>query len=236
MLGRFDSNQAMPRRAALSVLLGAPAILIAAEAAETAKRRRLASGRSVSAGSAARRRTALAAPEAPPRALEISTEASAAHRPTPRPAGLGAPADQRRVAFTRQETGEAVDLVYYQRGDYEPKAMLQIHRALRDVAGDRLGPIDPRLIDLLSAMGEEVGGREIVVTSAFRTRATNDRLRGAAPNSLHLSGKAVDFFARGVPTDRLARLVARRAMGGVGAYPSRGFVHADLGARRIWRV
>jgi uncharacterized protein YcbK (DUF882 family) len=83
----------------------------------------------------------------------------------------------------------------------------------------------------------EFGGRPIIVTSGYRTKATNDRLRrqriDAARNSFHLSGQAADIRIHGVPPARMAALGSVVGLGGVGIYPS--FVHLDAGPQRFWK-
>lgn len=76
------------------------------------------------------------------------------------------------------------------------------------------------------------------IFSGYRSPETNARLRragiGAAPNSYHLKGQAVDLWLPGSATTALhkAALAARR--GGVGYYPDRHFVHLDVGPVRHW--
>ncbi len=85
------------------------------------------------------------------------------------------------------------------------------------------------------------GGRPIVVTSAFRTRAYNASLDGSATNSAHTRGFAVDTPPpRGVSLDQHKQHVMQAFECGVGYYPKgRGyFIHGDydhtLGGRRTW--
>ena len=95
-----------------------------------------------------------------------------------------------------------------------------------------------RRLERLRRLG---GDRPLVITSAFRTKAYNATLPGAAPNSAHTRGFAVD-----TPPPRGVSLMQHRAHVldafecGVGYYPrGRGyFVHGDfdhsLGGRRTW--
>ena len=84
------------------------------------------------------------------------------------------------------------------------------------------------------------GDRPIVPTSAFRTKAYNARLPGAATNSSHTRGFAVDMPPpRGVSLESHRDHVRAAFECGVGYYPkSRGyFVHGDFDptlGRRSW--
>jgi uncharacterized protein YcbK (DUF882 family) len=94
-----------------------------------------------------------------------------------------------------------------------------------------------RLLYLLAMVQAEFGGRPILVTSGYRTRATNEWLRAqgidAARNSFHLRGRAVDIKIPGVAPASIAKLGSLLELGGVGVYT--GFVHLDTGPKRMWR-
>ena len=74
----------------------------------------------------------------------------------------------------------------------------------------------------------------VVVHSGYRTPQTNAATEGAARNSLHMWGMAVDFHVPTVAMQDLAGIcLACPARGGVGYYPD-GWVHLDSGPRRYW--
>ena len=50
-------------------------------------------------------------------------------------------------------------------------------------------------------------GRPVIVSSGVRCRLRNRELSGSAANSLHLSGRAMDFCVRGVGSGELLKLV-----------------------------
>src|ERR671918_512123 len=81
------------------------------------------------------------------------------------------------------------------------------------------------------------GGRPLLVTSGYRTQATNERLRrhgiDAARNSFHLRGRAVDIQLPGIEPRVMARLGLLLGLGGVGVYAT--FVHLDTGEPRMWQ-
>jgi uncharacterized protein YcbK (DUF882 family) len=144
----------------------------------------------------------------------------------------------RRLTLVRPATGEALrDVPFWWDGaPYEP-GLAELDWLMRDVQAKRVRPIDVRVFYLLAMVQAEFDGRPILVTSGFRTRATNERLRAqgidAARNSFHLRGQAVDIQIPGVAPASMAELGSLLGLGGVGVYA--GFVHLDTGPKRMWK-
>jgi uncharacterized protein YcbK (DUF882 family) len=115
--------------------------------------------------------------------------------------------------------------------------LVELDWLMRDVQAKQVRPIDVRVFYLLAMVQAEFGGRPILVTSGFRTRATNERLRAqgidAARNSFHLRGRAVDIQIPDVAPAAMAELGSLLGLGGVGVYSR--FVHLDTGPRRMWK-
>jgi len=156
--------------------------------------------------------------------------------------GLAAPAlalGDMELHLVRQRTGEVFrgDLVRKQLFGHEPDeaAFAALNRLLRDVRASQSTDMDLDLIKLVGRLQRRIGDRPVVITSAYRTQATNAALRGSATNSYHMRGQALDLHTPGVTTRRLRGLARAEGAGGVGWYPSRGFVHIDTGPRRDWR-
>ena len=77
-------------------------------------------------------------------------------------------------------------------------------------------------------------GREVVVTSGFRSPTFNRKVRGAK-NSLHMYCAAADIQVSGVSKWSLAQyLRALPGRGGVGTYCNTESVHVDIGPNRDW--
>ena len=59
-------------------------------------------------------------------------------------------------------------------------------------------PVEPeeRLVKLADRVREHFGA-PVIVTSGVRCQAHNDELKGSAPNSYHVRGKAMDFVVSG---------------------------------------
>jgi uncharacterized protein YcbK (DUF882 family) len=73
----------------------------------------------------------------------------------------------------------------------------------------------------------------LVITSGYRSPATNDATEGAARNSMHLYGKAADLYVPGVSMrDLFDACWSREVSGGIGYYEDH--VHLDSGTRRWW--
>lgn len=113
--------------------------------------------------------------------------------------------------------------------------------------GGGLVYLTPALGALLEHLRAETGGRPLLVSSCYRTRAYNDALRrrgyATAPQSQHLLGRAVDVQVRGRSADALLEAAARfvgpngERVGGVGTYPGARvpFIHFDFGPEgRRW--
>jgi uncharacterized protein YcbK (DUF882 family) len=147
----------------------------------------------------------------------------------------------RELWLLREATREQVRAVYYADGRIQPDGYWQLCAVLRDVSANVMTRMNPLVLDVLRGIyGFYQAWRyhqPIVVTSGFRTDATNRRLlaEGAARNSMHLYGCAVDLRMPGVRADDLGRLVLHLRAGGVGIYADRNFVHADTGRLRTWR-
>lgn len=52
---------------------------------------------------------------------------------------------------------------------------------------------------------------------------------------MHIRGKAIDFSITGVSAKEIWQVATKLKIGGVGYYPSSGFIHIDTGDIRYWR-
>jgi uncharacterized protein YcbK (DUF882 family) len=146
---------------------------------------------------------------------------------------------RRSLAFQNLHTGESLDLVYWAEGRYLADATQRIEYLLRDFRNNKVHPIDPRLLDLLTALrGRLNTDAAFQVISGYRSPETNAMLRrtteGVAGNSLHLQGQAIDIRIPGRSLGAIHRTALALQMGGVGYYPRSDFVHVDVGRVRQW--
>lgn len=152
--------------------------------------------------------------------------------------GLASAGAVRRLTLVRPVTGEILrDVPFWSDGaPFEP-GLAKLDWLMRDIYAQRVRPIDLRLFYLLALIQANFGGRPILVTSGYRTRATNEWLRSqgirAARESFHLHGRAVDIKMPSVPPAEVAEFGALSGLGGVGHYAT--FVHLDTGPKRMWR-
>jgi uncharacterized protein YcbK (DUF882 family) len=138
-------------------------------------------------------------------------------------------------------TGENLDVVYRIGDAYQPEAMAKINHFLRDWRCNKSTEMDPKLIDRIYELHQQIGARRTIrVVSGFRSEGYNASLlvagRTVDPESQHMFGRAVDIFVPGLRTDKLKEAAESQAVGGVGHYPFSGprFVHIDTGPERHW--
>ena len=154
-------------------------------------------------------------------------------------AAAAEPAEPRSLALHNLHTGERLEAVYWDAGRYVPDALAAVNRVLRDFRTGDEHMIDPRLLDLLTAVhGQVEAPRPFQVISGYRSPRTNARLHersaGVASNSLHMQGMAIDVRVEGVALTHLHHAALDLGRGGVGLYPVSNFVHMDVGRVRRW--
>ena len=148
-----------------------------------------------------------------------------------------------RLRLDNMHTGEKIDIVYRVGNTYVPEALAKLNAFLRDHYTEDVVDYDPKEFDVLNAMMERLGrtGEGVIdVVCGYRTPATNAELRqnsprtGVAEHSQHMEGHAIDLRVPGVSTATLRNAALSLHAGGVGYYPTSGFVHVDVGPVRQW--
>ena len=148
-------------------------------------------------------------------------------------------ANERRVSLHNLHTGERINQPYWMAGDYLPQSLSAINSVLRDRRSGEVYPIDPGLLDLLSALQQRLGSNEgYEVISGYRSPASNAMLHkasdGVARRSLHMQGKAIDIRLPGTGLETLHEAARQMKSGGVGLYAASNFIHVDTGRVRYW--
>jgi uncharacterized protein YcbK (DUF882 family) len=145
----------------------------------------------------------------------------------------------RTVSMHNLHTEEKLEAVYWEDGDYIPEVLDAVNHHLRDYRTGDIHPIDPRVLDLLTAVTERTGSNApFQVISGYRSPQTNamlcERSAEVAKKSLHIQGMAIDVRLPDVALDRLHAAAMSLGGGGVGLYPESNFVHLDVGPVRSW--
>ncbi|MEO0035199.1 MAG: hypothetical protein RLZZ501_1222 [Pseudomonadota bacterium] len=146
---------------------------------------------------------------------------------------------ERSLHLYSLHTGENLKAVYWGEGRYQPRALAQITRFLRDYRNGATHAIDPHLLDLLVSLQKRMGVKgPIHVVSGYRSPASNAMLAnasdGVATHSLHTQGRAIDIRLPGHSVSSVGRAARSLRAGGVGTYPESDFVHVDTGKVRVW--
>lgn len=145
-----------------------------------------------------------------------------------------------RLRLFNMNTKERLRVTYRNHsGRYDQQALDDLNYFFRCSHSQHVHPMDLRLLEYVNLVEKLVGeGKEIRIYSAYRSPSYNKLLvrlgRGAAPNSLHTMGKALDFSIPGIKLSHVRRAAYKIKWGGIGYYPRRGFVHLDTGPVRYW--
>ncbi len=145
------------------------------------------------------------------------------------------------LTLANANTGERLSCRFFTATGYDRAALRDLNWFMRDWREGETARIDVRCLWALAALRQAAMkdgfDGEVRFLSGYRTRATNDLLRrrgiGAAPNSLHIAARAVDFTFPGVSVAAIFAYARWLQIGGVGHYPGR-FVHIDTGPTRDW--
>lgn len=152
---------------------------------------------------------------------------------------ISAGASAKELPLFNTHTGEELEAVFWEEGDYRPEELRRIDHILRDPLTGETKAMDVRLVDLLYRLRQNLAAPNAYhVICGYRSPQTNAALRrrsaGVAAHSLHMTGQAVDIRLPGVPLASLHRAALALKAGGVGYYPQSGFVHVDVGPVRTW--
>jgi uncharacterized protein YcbK (DUF882 family) len=147
---------------------------------------------------------------------------------------------ERSLSFYNIHTGERLEAVYWSLGRYHLDALSRINHIMRDHRAGEVERIDVGLLEILHLLRKEHGTDEpFHIISGYRAPRTNRLMsrqsRGVAPTSLHTKGRAADIRLPGVRLSRLRESAMGLKLGGVGFYPSSGFVHLDTGKVKFWK-
>lgn len=173
------------------------------------------------------------------RGLLMSIAGAALTLTAPRVIASSATVRDRELSFYNTHTGEKLSATFWSDGQYLDDGLEQINWILRDHRAGIANPIDPKLLDLLHRLQQNVEhDGEFHVISGYRSPATNDMLNksssGVARRSYHMQGKAIDIRLPGFDSSKLHKAAVSLKGGGVGYYANSNFIHLDVGRVRYW--
>jgi uncharacterized protein YcbK (DUF882 family) len=135
---------------------------------------------------------------------------------------------------------EHITVRYRDEGRYDPEAQKALERFFRSRSDGASAPVSLRLIELIDFVQDRYRPSRLTLISGYRSPAFNESLRGAgrrvAQGSLHTEGLAADLKPTGVDLRDMWLQLRQLGVGGVGLYPSDGFLHLDGGQPRFWEA
>ena len=143
----------------------------------------------------------------------------------------------RAIRVYRKQTGESGTYEYWRDGRIQLDAWYSLLHLLRDVRGGATMHYDPTVIDVVWGVQEWARrdlGKNLAfrITDGARLESTNQATSGAASNSQHKQGRAIDGRLEGITLDTYAKAARFFQLGGVGLYSTH--VHVDSGEIRKW--
>jgi uncharacterized protein YcbK (DUF882 family) len=141
---------------------------------------------------------------------------------------------QRWVTALFVHTGERFKNIYCDNGNYVYPAIQLFSWTCRDFRLNQWKWLHPMLLDLLFILHWKYNRNEIQIYSGYRTPETNASIEGAALNSQHIHGKALDVHLPDLDNTEVAKDMKSFIYGGVGMYPLKHFTHLDCGPLRSW--
>lgn len=154
--------------------------------------------------------------------------------------GEGASLPVGKLSLFNTNTRERLTVTYRNAlGEYDPAALNTLNWIFRCHDTNETTNMDLNVIEYLNRLDNELGGgNEIRIISGYRSPSYNKMLRsrshGVARNSFHMKGMAIDLAIAGIGLATVRHKALALSAGGVGYYPSGGFVHIDSGNFRTW--
>ena len=99
--------------------------------------------------------------------------------------------------------------------------------------GTGLLHIEPELLDKLEKLRAMLGGKPIIINSAYRTPERN-RAVGGASQSYHMRGAGLDINMVNHDPHEFERAALAVGFNGLKRYPARGFMHLDIREGAQW--
>ena len=149
------------------------------------------------------------------------------------PKSLQATIKQRSIYIYNIHTSKHFKGVFANGNVYNPTALEALQSLLADRCNGQQHVINPRLYDLLYILQQRFeSSKPFELICGYRSPQSNAAMHihssGVAMKSLHMQGQAVDIALSGVKLAKLRDAVKSLKAGGVGYYPTSGFIHMDI--------
>jgi uncharacterized protein YcbK (DUF882 family) len=139
----------------------------------------------------------------------------------------------RHLTMRNGRTGETYDRDFVVDGQFVPDALEEFNRFARDWRQNEVKTMDPNAINIVWKIWRMIGtSTPFNLNSGYRSPATNSSLPGAAKQSYHMRGKALDLSNPSVSPANVHKAAMTLWAGGVGRYDT--FTHVDSGPKRRW--
>lgn len=152
------------------------------------------------------------------------------------PNPLGANDDIETYSLHIKRNNVTENITFIENGLVIEDEYLRLCHIFKDIKADVAVKMDIELLKILSRGQQWIVNYgysdPLVITSAYRTFDTNNATEGAAYNSMHLYGMAVDLKYPGLPIKYLAVLFRSFGASGIGIYST--FLHIDTWRERVW--
>lgn len=119
----------------------------------------------------------------------------------------------------------------------------EINYFLRDFRTKEITNIDDKLLKNLYKIIKlnNLEKKEIKIISGYRSFNTNKNLNKkfkntVAKRSLHMKGRAIDFYIENINLKNLYERIKKMNLGGVGYYKIDNFIHLDTGDIKFWKI
>ncbi|RKK05197.1 DUF882 domain-containing protein [Pseudoroseomonas wenyumeiae] len=146
---------------------------------------------------------------------------------------LPGPLNARRLQLRHAASGATFSGIYHNGLRADPGALAELSEVLADTRTGETRSFDVAALDIAWEMGRRQRMAELIVLSGYRTVATNREVNGAV-NSQHLRAAALDLQIPKARFGSFGEEAIELGRGGVGLYPTHGFIHLDSGPVRHW--
>ena len=146
-----------------------------------------------------------------------------------------------KLDVVNAHTDERVS-VRYRRADgtYDDAAVGRLRALFRSRGDQKEGSLTLRLVEVMSWLEADAGGKPLVLLSGYRSPDYNADLkqqgRQVAGGSMHTEGLAADLAFPRPQLPKLWQQVRALDCCGAGYYAKEGFLHVDVGRPRFWEA